>query len=98
MNPAFYLFDHRLAEETGEVVVKHPLPYSDFENAGDDDLSEQLEAQLSLEYSHSWEEQLGGQCKAGLAITGFYEDCWDDESTALNKWFPTMAASCSSKL
>lgn len=92
MNPCFFLFDHELLEETGELVVKHRLPYSDLESADPDFLSDQLEAQLSLEYSHSWEDQLGGMCQAGLAITGFYEDDWDKESTGLQGWMPMFAA------
>jgi len=98
MNPAFYLFDHQRAEETGEIVVKYPLPYSDLESIDETLLSEQLEAQLALEYSHSWETQIGGQCHAGLAVTGFYEDDWDDKSTALNRWMPTYAATCAVRL
>ncbi len=92
MNPAFFLFDHRLLEESGELRVVHRLPYSDIGSTDEDDLSEQLEAQLSLEYSHSWEAQLGGQCAAGFAITGFYEDDWDEESTRLQGWMPMFAA------
>jgi len=85
-------------EETGELVVKHKLPYSDMEHANAELLSEMLEAQLSVEYSHSWETQLGGQCQAGLAITGFYEDHWDAESTGLHGWFPMFAATRAVKL
>ena len=92
MNPSFYLFDHEVLEETGELVVKHRLPYSDMENADAEMLSDQLEAQLSLEYSHSWEEQIGGMCDAGLAITGFYEDDWDKESCGLQGWMPLFGA------
>lgn len=97
MNPAFYLFDHELLEETGELKVAHRLPYSDLGSMDEEILSQQLEAQLSLEYSHSWEAQLGGQCAAGLAITGFYEDDWDAESTRLQDWMPMFAATCSVK-
>lgn len=98
MDPAFFLFDHEVLEETGELVVKHKLPYSDMEHANAELLSEVLEAQLSVEYSHSWETQLGGQCQAGLAITGFYEDHWDAESTGLHGWFPMFAATRAVKL
>ncbi len=98
MDPAFFLFDHEVLEETGELVVKHKLPYSDMEHADAELLSEMLEAQLSVEYSHSWETQLGGQCQAGLAITGFYEDGWDAESTGLHGWFPMFGATRSVKL
>jgi len=93
MNPAFFLFDHEVLEETGELRVIHSLPYSDLESADEDLLADQLEAQLSLEYSHSWESQIGGQCEAGFAITGFYEDDWDAESTRLQGWMPMFAAS-----
>lgn len=91
-NPAFYLFDHKLLEETGEVRAIHRLPYSDLGSADEEALSAQLEAQQILEHSHSWETQLGGQCAAGFAITGFYEDDWDEESTRLQGWMPMFAA------
>ncbi len=93
MNPAFFLFDHEVLEETGELRVIHRLPYADIASPNMALLEEQLEAQLSLEYSHSWEAQLGGQCEAGFAITGFYEDGWDEESTRLQSWMPMFAAS-----
>ncbi len=95
MNPCFFLFDHGVLEETGEPRVVHRLPYSDLDSMNEEMLSQQLEAQLSIEFSHSWETQIGGQCDAGLAITGFYEDGWDEESTRLQQWMPMFAASCS---
>ena len=98
MNPAFFLFDHEVLEESGEMVVKHRLPYSDMEHADPELLSQQLDAQLSVEYSHSWETQIGGQCDAGFAITGFYEDDWDEESTGLQSWMPMFAATRAVKM
>ena len=98
LDPAFFLFDHEILEETGELVVKHKLPYSDLESSDEDRLSDQMEAQLSLEFSHSWEEQLGGQCDTGFAIVGFYQDDWDEESTGLQGWMPIFAASRSVKI
>lgn len=98
MNPCFFLFDHEILEETGELVVKHRLPYSDMEDADAGLLSDQLEAQLSVEYSHSWEAQIGGQCEAGFAVTGFYEDDWDAESTRLQGWMPMFAATRAVKM
>lgn len=98
MNPAFFLFDHQLAEETGELRVKHPLPYSDLESMDEETLSIQMEAQLSLEFSHSLEDQIGGQCDTGLAVTALYEDGWDDESSALHRWMPIFLATRSVKV
>lgn len=92
MNPAFYLFDHEVLEETGKLEVRFRLPYSDMENADAELLSDQLDAGLSVEHSHSWEAQIGGQCDAGFAITGFYEDDWDEESTRLQGWMPMFGA------
>lgn len=97
MNPCFFLFDHEKLEESGELVVKYALPYSCLDSLDEDDLSNQLEAQLSVEFSHSLEDQIGGQTDAGLVITGLYEDTWDDESTALNPWMPTFIATRSQK-
>ena len=92
MNPCFFLFDHHRAEEGGDLVVKYPLPYSDLESLSPEEAAGLIESDLSLEFSHSLEDQIGGQTDAGLAITGLYEDTWDDESTVLNRWMPTFIA------
>ncbi|MCF6311624.1 MAG: class I SAM-dependent methyltransferase [Verrucomicrobiales bacterium] len=92
MNPAFFLFDHVHGEETGELIVKYPLPYSDLDSLTEDQLDDQIEATLSLEYSHSLQDQIGGQTQAGFMIADLYEDSWDDQSTALNPYMPTFLA------
>ena len=97
MNPCFFLFDHEKAESGGALEVKYALPYSCLGSLDDEQLSRQLEAQLSVEFSHSLEDQIGGQTDAGLVITGLYEDTWDDESTALNRWMPTSIATRAEK-
>ncbi|NOX98257.1 MAG: class I SAM-dependent methyltransferase [Verrucomicrobia bacterium] len=98
MNPSFFLFDHERGESTGELVIKYPLPYSDLDSLPEDKLSDQIEANLSLEYSHSLEDQIGGQTRAGFLIADLYEDTWDDESTALNPYMPTFMATRAMKL
>ncbi len=92
VNPAFFLFDHHHLEETGEPRVAHKLPYSDLSSQDPADLQAQLDAKVCLEFSHSWEEQIRGQCAAGLAIADFFEDDWDAESTKLQGWMPMYAA------
>jgi hypothetical protein len=32
------------------------------------------------------EDQIGGQIEAGFAISGFYEDDWDEKETPLNNF------------
>lgn len=96
-NPAFFLFDHAHLEETGEAFVVHRLPYSDVDSCDEETLSDLIESQQILEHSHSWEAQIGGQCDAGFAILGFYEDDWDEESTRLQGWMPMFAATFAEK-
>ncbi len=98
MNPAFFLFDHERGENTGELVIKYSLPYSDLNSLPEDILSDQIEANLSLEYSHSIQDQIGGQTRAGFLIADLYEDTWDDESTALNPYMPTFLATRAVKM
>lgn len=97
VNPCFFLFDHRALEEEGRLDVRHRLPYNDYDHADAEALAEQLDAGLSIEHSHSWEAQIGGQCRAGFAVTGFYEDDWDADSSGLQGWFPLFAATCAVK-
>ena len=51
-----------------------------------------------LEFSHTLDEQIGGQIEAGFLIGGFYEDWWTDEARILNKYIPTFAATKAIKM
>lgn len=80
MNPAVFLFDHDEADSTGQLVVRHSLPYSDEENLAEPQLRSKIEAGLPLEFSHSLTSQIGGQTDAGFVIAGLYEDHWYDDT------------------
>jgi SAM-dependent methyltransferase len=71
MNPDLFLFD-REAEERGELVVRHTLPYADLTHmtAGE---RARFVGDGPLEYSHSLGEQIGGQLAAGFVLTAFAE-------------------------
>jgi SAM-dependent methyltransferase len=77
-NPAIYLFDQGLWE-CGILQVKHKLPYSDLESLSEEERRQYLEAGDPLEFSHTLEDQIGGQLDAGFVITGFYEDRYGEE-------------------
>ena len=82
-NPAMYLFDFDLADRTGVLEVKHPLPYSDGSRSAGE----------PMEFSHSLELQIGGQIAAGFAIIGMYEDLHrGGDSNPLNKYMPMFIA------
>ncbi len=74
VNPAIYLFDYDLAERTGILQVKYKLPYSDEADLDEKELKRRIENLEPIEYSHTLEQQIGGQMKAGFVITDMYED------------------------
>jgi SAM-dependent methyltransferase len=71
-NPALYLFDFDLAEKTGILQVKYPIPYSDTQYP--EEVKKRKKNNEPLEHSHTLEDQIGGQIDAGFVITGFYDD------------------------
>ncbi|NLE44325.1 MAG: class I SAM-dependent methyltransferase [Chloroflexi bacterium] len=73
-NPAVYLFDDDLAASTGELRVVHALPYSDLGGLDGKELQARLDRGGPLEFSHTLEDQIGGQLDAGFVLTGLYED------------------------
>ena len=82
-NPAMYIFDLDLAERTGRLEVKHSLPYSDGARSTDE----------PLEFSHTLEEQIGGQIAAGFSIIGMYEDFHlGGNDNPLNRYIPSFIA------
>jgi SAM-dependent methyltransferase len=77
-NPVNYLFDFELAEQAGILQVKHPLPYSDVDSLSEEEKRCYAEEGEPFEFSHTLEDQIGGQLDAGFVLTGFYEDTCDD--------------------
>ena len=84
-NPAMYIFDlDRL--ELGEFVVTHKLPFSDITHLDRERFQRLVDEKIPLEFSHTLEEQVGGQIAAGFIINGFYED--SDPEMALSNYMP----------
>ena len=94
INPVNYIFDQSLADE-GVLEVRHTLPYSDLVSLTSEELDAYLDDLQPLEFSHTLEDQIGGQIDAGLAITGFYEDHWT--GTTLSEYMPTFIATKATK-
>jgi SAM-dependent methyltransferase len=96
MNPAFYLFDRNLMDEQGILQVKYPLPYSDLGSLDPDELKQITDAGWPLEFSHSLEDQIGGQLQTGFALTAFYED--RDIRSVLDDYMPVYIATRAVKM
>ncbi|WP_372370980.1 class I SAM-dependent methyltransferase [Candidatus Uabimicrobium sp. HlEnr_7] len=97
MNPFFFLFDYQEMEKTGEMIVKHSLPYSDIKSLEKERMEELARNQSALEFGHTLEQQIGGQLKAGFVLSSLYEDDWSDEATPLNKYSTTFIATLAVK-
>jgi SAM-dependent methyltransferase len=95
--PEVFIFDRRAEEEEGVLRVRHSLPYSDLDSISEEERAEILENKRPLEFSHTLEEQIGGQIAAGFVVTGFYEDYWHDEANLFNKYMPAFVAMKSDK-
>jgi SAM-dependent methyltransferase len=63
VNPWYFLFDVE-AFDRGELRVVERLPVT-------------LEVEGMTEYSHTFDAQLGGQLRAGLALVDMFEDSWE---------------------
>lgn len=94
-NPAQYIFDQRLADE-GELVVRYPLPYSDTESLSAEERQRLIDDEQPLEFSHTLDDQIGGQLEAGFVLTGFYEDYWSGR--AIDSFMPTFIATRALKM
>ncbi|MFW6120035.1 MAG: class I SAM-dependent methyltransferase [Petrotogales bacterium] len=91
--PEMYLFTDEDIEK-GNLIVKNKLPYCTLEETKGD-MESYSKTGRAVEYSHTLENQIGGQIKAGFSITGFYEDVFEDD--LLSKYFPTFIATRASK-
>lgn len=74
-NPDVYVFDQFKADE-GELAPRHRIPYADLTHLTDAELAQLRENEQAYEWSHTLEDQIGGQIAAGFHIIGFYEDGW----------------------
>ena len=89
VSPINYIFDLPLMD-LGKLEVKYSLPYSDVGSLSEPELKEYLQTGVPLEYSHTFNEQIGGQLQAGLLLAGFYED--RNPEMELSKYAPTFFA------
>jgi SAM-dependent methyltransferase len=95
VNPVNYLFDGE-KEKEGIFQIVHKLPYSDLSSISDDERTRLYGEESALEFGHSLEDQIGGQIRAGLVITGFYEDITPGEK--ISDYMPTFIATRARKL
>jgi SAM-dependent methyltransferase len=80
LNPDIFLFDFTALDERGELIVRHPLPFTTLDLP--DDERQRAHEAGPVEYSHSLTEQIGGQLAAGFALTHLTEAPHHADATA----------------
>ncbi len=86
-NPCVFIFDFQLAEK-GVFEVKYKLPF-DATKLSEEERQREFGNDSPLEFSHSLEDQIGGQLEAGFMLAGLYED---QENSPLGKYMPGYIA------
>lgn len=89
VKPFLYIFDSELYDQ-GIFVGKHSLPYSDISSISDEERIGLYGEDEAIEFSHTLDDQIGGQITAGFLLAGFYEDFWEDEK--INDLIPSFIA------
>jgi ubiquinone/menaquinone biosynthesis C-methylase UbiE len=73
LNPVEFIFDEQLRDEKGIFQVRYALPYSDLNSLTAEEHHQLYGTDFLFEFSHTLEDQIGGQLEAGFVITGLYE-------------------------
>ena len=69
-----YLFDWDIADRLGVRQVSCALPYADVLHLPERNRDRPVRKGVPLEFSHTVEDQMGGQLDAGFVLTGLFED------------------------
>lgn len=95
INPMSFIFDEAAAD-LGDLVVRHRLPYRDDTHLEAAQLAALQDRGEPMVFSHSLEEQIGGQLEAGLTLTAILEDDWPGKP--LSRYAPSFIATRAVKL
>ena len=88
-NGIAYLFDE--AADPLKVAIK--LPYNPLRMSEKEQRRELKVNRGTVQFSHTIEEQIGGQLKAGLRLTHLYEDRdWPGDTEQISDYIPLYAA------
>lgn len=72
-NPLLFIFDDE-EDMKGNLVVKNSIPSCSLDHLTEEEVKKYIEANHTIEFGHSLEDQIQGQIDAGFVITGLYED------------------------
>jgi SAM-dependent methyltransferase len=88
-NPVAHAFDET-PDADGALRVKYAIPCSNVDSLSEEERRRHLEKGEFIEFSHTLEEQIGGQIEAGFLLAGFCEDT--DPGEPLARYMPIYIA------
>ena len=77
--------------------MRFALPLADTKRTSYEQNMARQQRGEALEFSHSLQNQIGGQLKAGLTPAAFYWDYWDTQISLLKNYIPTFMATLAVK-
>jgi ubiquinone/menaquinone biosynthesis C-methylase UbiE len=99
MNPDEFIFDDVALDNQGVFVVKHPLPYVEYETLSQEMIEQRIRDKEMFHFSHTMEAQLGGLTSAGFVITGFYEDRrTEEDGNPIRHFMPSVFVARAEKM
>ncbi len=75
-------------DQSSPLVVKYKLPFNPLK-ASDEEFQQMVDNYEGIQFSHTAEEQIGGQLKAGLVLTDLFED---SDNSLLGQHMPLFIA------
>lgn len=95
-NPLCWLFSEE-AWSAGDLTVTQSLSWSDAEHRDHPYVQRRQTNEEPLEFGHLLQDLIGGQLRAGLHLTGSFEDGENDSETPLSQFTPWMLATCATR-
>lgn len=89
-DPIMFVMDPDL-EDQGIAQLKYAIPYSDLTSLTDEERRRYTDPGEPLSFGHTLEDQIGGQCDAGLVITGMFGDTHVEEHV-VSRFMPCFYA------
>ena len=90
LNPDLFIFGSEETEGHERLEVRYSLPFSDVGSLPAEERERLLASDVPVEFSHTLEDQLGGQLDAGFHLTALYED--RHREMRLAEFMPTYVA------
>lgn len=99
INPYNFLFEENEGVGDAGLVAKYSLPFIEEKILSDGELEAAMQRNMIFCRSHTLEDIIGGQTRAGFAIVDFYESRRTDERAPnINNYCSTYFATLATKL